>query len=120
LEVIRVVHRPIITLPWFSKESKDQVWHITWTSFFFCGIFFVTYKTWGRQRVQRIVLEQFEQMHHISRGKTWNVTTFFWLFFLVWTNFVWWQKNVHAKDIFGKNLQKFTIFWGKKFSNRHI
>jgi hypothetical protein len=25
LEVIRVVHRLIITLPWFSKESKDQV-----------------------------------------------------------------------------------------------
>jgi hypothetical protein len=25
LEVIRVVHRFIITLPWFSKESKNQV-----------------------------------------------------------------------------------------------
>jgi hypothetical protein len=25
LEVIRVVHRLIIILPWFSKESKNQV-----------------------------------------------------------------------------------------------
>jgi hypothetical protein len=25
LEVIRVVHRLIITLPWFSTESKNQV-----------------------------------------------------------------------------------------------
>ncbi len=32
--------------------------------------------------VQRIVLEQFEQIHHISRGKTWYITSFFGFFFL--------------------------------------
>jgi hypothetical protein len=25
LEVIRVVHRLVITLPWFSKESKNEI-----------------------------------------------------------------------------------------------